>query len=129
MGSDHAGKVPLLSVPVVRSISPSYLDFEFQLGVDGVHHLCPLHLAGALVAQTDELQTREGLSRAVASRLQHSLLLPWEGSAGPQPPAGAWSPQPGVSRATGTGAGTGDRDWGQGRDQGWPRSSHIPSPQ
>lgn len=35
-----------------------YLDFEFQLGVNGVHHFCPLHLPRSFVAQPHQLGRR-----------------------------------------------------------------------
>ena len=44
-------------------LSPPYLDFKFQLGVDGVHHFCPFHFPSTFVAQTHQLERRHLFNR------------------------------------------------------------------
>lgn len=59
MGPDHAA-VPLPTALAAQDQALTHLDFELQLGVDGVQHLRPLHPARALVAQTHQLQRARG---------------------------------------------------------------------
>ena len=56
------GKAPTGPVGVDgcgRAWSGPYLDLELQLRVDGIHHLRPLHGAGAFVAVPHHLRTKQ----------------------------------------------------------------------
>lgn len=54
----HMQSKPLKRYMIHSQISSSYLDFKLQLGVNCVHHFCPLHLPSTFVAQTHQLETK-----------------------------------------------------------------------